>query len=187
MSTRPSSSLSPSAWASPTATWNAANQVSTLLNGGFVIVGPRGRVDSSAMSLTIPDFAAIPPQGLDLPACHVVLGVLHDPHCLLPLVCKLPEVSLPDLLSVFIRKVRVVYLDVNPADEGLVEGSHPVRGEEEDASEILQGPKEARHQVVALNVLDPALFHVDVSLIDEHNGVPAVSELEPFLQIFLDR
>jgi hypothetical protein len=75
---------------------------------------------------------------------------------------------------------------VNAGDESFVKDSDAVGGQEEDACEILQCADESCDKMVALDVLDLSLLHVNVGFVDKHDGAPTLCHFEPFQQIFFD-
>ena len=62
--------------------------------------------------------------------------------------------------------------------EGLVEGLNAVRGEEEDALEVLEQAQEDRDEGVAMDVLHRALLEEDVGFVEEEDRVPGVRDFE---------
>lgn len=92
--------------------------------------------------LTISNLSAVPLHRTHLCATDVLLCVNVETHRFALFARELVNKSLPDLLSLLVCEFGIVQLDVYTRNEGIVECTDSVGGEEEDAVVVLQLAKE---------------------------------------------
>jgi|SRR3569833_255149 len=83
--------------------------------------------------LTVPDLSTVPLDGTHLGATNVLLGAEIESHRATPLPRELVDECLPYFLSILVREIGVIELDVHARDEGIVKPTNPIRREEEDS------------------------------------------------------
>lgn len=130
-------------------------------------------------ALTIPNLAPIPRPLSDVRGISRVLLSRHGHVNAGPaLHLQLVEVIALDLLPVVAAEVVVVH-GRDAGQESLIKGADAVGGQEQYAIVVLDCAQEASDEIVARQVVDLSVLHVYVCFVEEHDGVPAASGVEP--------
>ena len=139
----------------------------------------------------VPDLPAIP---LEIPNVriiqHILLRVLVDLHLSgadrTGLSRHLGEEAPPDLLARFVAEAVVRQHDRDAGQDRVVDLADTVGGQEEQPAEVLEPSQEDGDDGVAPNVPRDAPFEEDVGFVEQEDGVPALREREPLLQLLVD-
>ena len=75
-------------------------------------------------------------------------------------------------------------MDVDARAEGGVDGGVEIRGQEDDAAEVLELAQEDGDELVARDVSGRALRHEDIGFVEQDHGVPFRRHLEDFLDLW---
>lgn len=139
----------------------------------------------------VADLAAVPAARQARVLLVVLAGELDDlglldqhgrlPRELVPLrldVAQLGHVKAENVARLRLVQGRVVERHVDAGPEGVVDGAHAVRGQEEDAVVVLEDAEEDRDERVALHVLLGTLRQEDVGLVEQQDAVPHVRQPE---------
>lgn len=88
----------------------------------------------------------------------------------------------PDLLTRAGIEIFVSQGYVDSALERIIEGGNPIGREEENAGEIFELTQEHGDQGIALNVVNGTLFEEDVRLVNEHDSIPGMCNIEDLVE-----
>lgn len=116
----------------------------------------------------------------------IILRRLQNPHRRLAILLQLLKEAVPDLDALLILELGVINWHVDARDEGLVKRPHPVGRQKQYPLEVLERTQEAGDEMISIQVLRLPLLHVDVGLVDEHNGAPCLGHLEPGQEVRFD-